>query len=248
MVKNGGDTKLAPLKQELNSATTITDLINPQPLWKTTVIWVNIITTLWAIWVHKNETMFREIEVDTEIISQINKDRISSWNDSDTHLVTQRKLNLSTHWVSGYPSTKRFITILVDASWVEDDKIKPGQSGAAVAYIAEEDDDNSSSRIQGSKRMVAESALQAECYAILYGINEAAKVYKNVIVKSDCLRAIHALTDPEGVPYRSNILPIIKDIRRVASKLHSCACIWVHRDKVCKANDLAVLARKGTSL
>lgn len=81
-----------------------------------------------------------------------------------------------------------------------------------------------------ARRIFAQDPLQAECYAIWWGLQYASHIGQNLIIKSDCREAVEALKDPTKATM--NIASIVADIRATASKIKYSVCINVCRNQV----------------
>lgn len=141
----------------------------------------------------------------------------------------------------GKRSSSRWVSLVMDASCKRGKK-----KGAMVGWeaaVSQAGDSNDSLQLRGAKRIFAEDALPAECYAIWWGLCKAVISFRNVIIKSDCKNAVDALINLA----RSNyiIAPVVKQNRSLAISLDYVVCINVGRDIVAKAHILANQAQKG---
>ncbi|XP_056685577.1 uncharacterized protein [Spinacia oleracea] len=213
---------------------------------------VQLISTLWGIWLHRNEIIFRGMSANPERILELAQSHALRWKQTKEVKARQAAKTptngKNTHlqisiWRAGACTTTDYFSIVVDAAWKRKKKVKQKEWEAAIGWA---EDCNQSTSCSGSKKIFAHDSLQAECYAILEGTKMAANISKNVVVKTDCKEAVVALKDETTVA--ANILTIIQQIKQEARKLDYYVCIKVSRDSVAKAHNLAQQERKGFSV
>lgn len=88
--------------------------------------------------------------------------------DPVIHASPQNQCDNLAIWCTGKPSSSLYTSMVVDASWKRRKK-KGGQSDweGAVGWAG---DTGHQTTPRGSKRIFVEDALQAECYAIWWGL------------------------------------------------------------------------------
>ncbi|XP_021857984.2 uncharacterized protein [Spinacia oleracea] len=215
---------------------------------------VQLTATLWAIWLHRNDIIFCGVSVNPNRILEVAQSHVHSWKEAQkAKLMQQQHLNWKqpgeinltkiSMWKVGKCSNLGFFSILVDAAWNRKKNSKQKQWEAAVAWA---EDDNQTISCSGAKRIFAQDALQAECYAILEGIRVASGLARNVILKTDCKVAVEAIRNENQA--HSHIATIISDIRKEATMLDFFVCLKVSRNAVIKAHNLAQQERKGLGL
>lgn len=213
---------------------------------------VQLISIMWAIWLHRNEILFRGVSVNPNNILDLAQSHVQRWNrmkEVKEALISQQSQSQKpdsrgqvTMWRTGTCHTRDFFSIVVDAAWNRKKKVKNKQWESSIGWA---EDVNQVAICSGAKRIFAQNALQAECYAILEGIKMASEISQNVVVKTDCKQAVEALINVQKAP--SNIITLVEDIQLEARKLDYLVCMKVSRDVVAKAHTLAQQERKGFS-
>ncbi|XP_021751015.1 uncharacterized protein LOC110716678 [Chenopodium quinoa] len=196
-----------------------------------------ILVLLYAIWLHRNEIIFRGMSVSPKSILDLTQVHARSWLRAlklreEDRLQQQSQQNFQGALVplifsAGTPSINSRISIIVDAAW-KMKKYKDRSSWtAAVAWQTED----SSQEVQGEARKIqAQDAIQAEGYAIFWALKDNMRKYRNIVIKSDCERVIRALINPSQAPL--TLRNIVDEIRLMATKIDFLVCLKVQRDLV----------------
>ncbi|KNA04408.1 hypothetical protein SOVF_200080, partial [Spinacia oleracea] len=212
---------------------------------------VEFISTLWALWLHRNEVVFKNSQSSAARVMVLVEGGKSRW--LETRKLLQLQLGATDAcnpkgkskpfvWKAGTPTPGPFVSLVVDAAWKKIRKRKGSERGAAIAWKGER---NEESHIQGWMRVCASCPVQAECLAIFEALKVACDHASNIIIKTDCQEVIDALRNPATADIR--ILHIIQGIISLASNsiLRFVVCIKVSRLMVSSAHDLASQVRKG---
>ncbi|XP_010684120.2 uncharacterized protein LOC104898717 [Beta vulgaris subsp. vulgaris] len=207
---------------------------------------IRFISTLWGIWVHRNEVIFKESSVNPRRIIEIINDHIlraSKGKNSlkvrtrDQTSTTQEEQDAMLNWTIGDKNTPNVQTILVDGAWKKNSKSNMWQ--AAVAWK----NANKDPKEEYAARIYASSSEQTEAYAILRAISDMEWRSAGLIIKTDNREVILALKSMNET--NKSISNIIKDIKRIANSYLFVMCIKVSREDIAPAHNLAVKARKG---
>ncbi|XP_048494760.1 uncharacterized protein LOC125494913 [Beta vulgaris subsp. vulgaris] len=212
------------------------------------ILEVDFISTLWAIWVHRNEVIFRGINPNPERIMMIRKDHSVRFyvlkerqhrhpaNSSQEARDDHSKQEIL-EWTIRNKDTPNVQILVVDGAWKRNDK--DNQWRAAIAWKNVNNEPNE----EAALRIFANSAEQAEAYAILKALTDMEWRTPGVIIKTDNAEVIKALQNNKC--HNKNIDNIIKDIKRLANSFNFISCIKVGREEVKLAHELATQARKG---
>ena len=95
---------------------------------------------------------------------------------------------------------------------------------------------------EAATKIFANSAEQAETYAILKAIFDMEWRSASLIIKSDNTKVITALKCDNGT--NKNLDNIVRDINRLANSFMFVSCIKVSREEVKLEHNLAIKARK----
>lgn len=139
-------------------------------------------------------------------------------------------------WTIGDKHTSNVQTIVVDGAWKKNVRSNKWQAAIAWKNLNNEPKEESATKI------FANSAEQAEAYAISKAISDMAWRTAGVIIKTDSGEVIMALKCKYGT--NKNIDNIIRDIRRITNGFMFVSCIKVSRAEVKLAHNLAIQARK----
>lgn len=135
---------------------------------------IEFISTLWALWSHRNEVVFKKKPCSQERIMGLadkwhNKcARDTQPTNEEGRIQVHKGLALTTaHWVYGRLAREGVALIVVDVAWKAFQKRSLKEWGASVAWKGENSEDN---HIKGGRRICVESPLQAKCLAIVHGL------------------------------------------------------------------------------
>ncbi|XP_048503164.1 uncharacterized protein LOC125498892 [Beta vulgaris subsp. vulgaris] len=203
------------------------------------------ISTLWGIWVHRNEIIFQETRTNPsrilEIIKDHNRRLLESNNkkteqekDSNSSLITDGRQAIV--WTVGKKTGNVMQTLVVDGAWANK---KGNQWQAAIAWKNK----NGLLGEESASRIFANSPVQTEAYAILKALQDMKWKCSDITIHTDNIEVVQALTSQGRT--NKNIAQIIVEIKRAASSYHFVSCIKVRREAVNLAHDLAAKARKG---
>ncbi|XP_056697676.1 uncharacterized protein [Spinacia oleracea] len=208
---------------------------------------IEFISTIWSIWLHRNEVVFKNNPCSPERIMGLENEwssrgvpyaREGNVEGKSVH-GGERKLTAA-RWVYGRPVGRSFVSIVVDAAWKAFQKRNSKKWGATVAWKGERREDD---HIEGGTRVFAESPLHAECMAISYGMRGCVGITRNIIVKSDYQDAIMAIADPGRADFR--VADMAREIREIARNFDYVICLKVGRECVKPAHIIASRTRKG---
>ena len=133
---------------------------------------IEFIATLWAIWVHRNEVIFRGVLPNPDRIMMIRKEHFVRWNTTRErqirHLAnsTQEETidsssKQSQEWTIGDRSIPNIQTLVVDGAWKKNARTNHWQAAVAWKNV------NNDPEEEAAVKIFANSAEQAEAYAIL---------------------------------------------------------------------------------
>lgn len=203
---------------------------------------MSFIATLWRIWLHRNEVIFRNANPNPQVVmimfqesvkrvGRIGKECLSSIENRGKTKVSKDRVQ---EWVFGTRSQERVITVSVDGSWK---KVKKDQRVKAATTWINESDTKSFS----AKRIFAKSPVQAEAYAVMHALEENESIDK-LVIQTDSLEVVSALHNPERAD--KDIRAIILNIIMLAKKCVFFKCGKSSRTVIHKAHSLANKARK----
>lgn len=210
---------------------------------------IQFTSILWSIWLHRNDILFRGVSGSPETILKAAQAHVHRWEQLQefkkaTSQVVQEVDKAHRNqkvcvFKMGNCQSNNFIAVVVDAAWKKYDKMSRKHWIAAVGW---EEDTNQPPRVQGAMKIFAQDPMQAECYAIYWGLHHVSQVARNVLLKSDCREVVQALQDPRKAS--KHVASILVDIKNMAASLDYFVCINVCRDQVVKAHSLAQQERK----
>lgn len=127
--------------------------------------------------------------------------------------------------------------LLVDGAWKRDKR-----SGDNIAAIGWSLSSNTGGIKEGSNRVRAHNALQAEALAMLEGITQARQYgVTSITVKTDSCNLVFALKHFPDFPLE--IASVCHDIVSIAKTFRSCCIKKCNRETVALAHNLAIRAR-----
>ena len=212
------------------------------------------IWTLWSIWLHRNERIFRQIDPDVSRITH----QIRDLMDLDTHLSSLPCFNnlrflhppesslrsppgfLGVHLGTSQGFSPQCL-IAFDAAWQKDTGVMGGawtlhRPAVPLQAIA----------TGGGRYGLATSALHAECQTLLHALKWARHNHlTSTTFLTDCSNLITALQSPMATP--STILWTINAIKEIATTFPWCFILKVNRQQVQAAHDVAQLCARTCS-
>ena len=202
---------------------------------------IEFISTLWGIWIHRNEIIFKNTNLNPGRIMEIIKENISRAktrrpereNQTDKELEERAR---ELQWIVGQRRSINVQTLVVDGAWKKN--VKTNQWQAAIAWK----NLNNDPREEFAGKIFAISAEQTEAYAIMKALSDMEWRCTELIIKTDNQEIIRALNSPRET--NKDIDNIIKDIRKIANSFMFVCCKKVKREEVNLAHKLAVKARK----
>ena len=206
---------------------------------------IDFISTLWGLWIHRNEVIFRGSSTNPMRIMAIIRDhsgRARREKKGTKRTIGSRDLSMedagarNLDWTIGDTNTTNIQTIVVDGAWKKNVGSNKWQAAIAWKNL------NNDPQEESAEKKFANSPEQAEAYAILKAITDMAWKTAGIIIKSDSKEVILALKSKKGT--NKNIDSIIRDIRRLAHGFMFVSCIKVSRAEVQLAHNLATQARK----
>lgn len=204
----------------------------------------SLVITLWSIWLHRIEVVFKKVQVNPrtimEIINQMKKDN----NQGSNIRSGLAKLNQAKK--QDHPNSVALLKgdfnhtgnrLIVDGAWK---KRSNGVSIAATGWVIMYDQ---TIMAKGGGRIRASSSLQAEGYAILRGLKEARRRgYRHITTLSACRTICKILQEGKDGPIE--ISSILSEIISYAVTFDFYSVVNVSRNSVKPAHDLATVARK----
>lgn len=144
-------------------------------------------------------------------------------------------------WEKNWPSGNRHTTLIVDGAWKENKSSKNDPGDAAFGWVIRE---GSFETASGGKAIAARTPLQAEAFALLFGIKEChSRNIRNLEVWSDAKEVVESLKEEAKIALLI-IRNIIFEIHLTLHDFESVCITKVVREKVQKAHLLANQARK----
>lgn len=201
--------------------------------------------TMWAIWLHRNEIVFRGVEPSTQRVMDCANEWVKRQETTNQLQTKERekqtnqegcKINDALAWTQGCIRHGALECFQVDGSWKKNTQIQ-NEWLAAIAWA----DDHNSNRWE-AKKVLAISPVQTEAIAILHCIKSLGPSTKAISIKSYCIEVIRALADQTDPPLE--IKNIVSKIKEEAGKLEFISIVKSKRDEVARAHFLANKARK----
>ena len=132
---------------------------------------IEFISTLWGIWLHQNEIIFRNTKLNPGRIMEIIKENISRARArrSQRENQTDKDLeegNKELQWIVGQRRSNNVQTLVVDGAWKTN--VQTNQWQAAIAWK----NLNNDPREEFAGKIFANSAEQTEAYAIMKALTD----------------------------------------------------------------------------
>ncbi|KAL2929319.1 hypothetical protein RDABS01_034730 [Bienertia sinuspersici] len=207
-------------------------------------LWPILVAILWAIWLHRNNVIFRNDNPNPQEVLNLTKLELGRWfrgfgesmekRDKGNLVLNEKRKETNWSWGNAFQVDN---ILKIDGAWK---KTKNGGIRAAYGWVMERG--NRCIREEAS-RIFAASPLQAEAQAMLEGISSARMDWTTVEVWTDSERMIQMLHKPESAP--TNCYFLILDILSVLKTFATCSIYKVCRSNVRRAHELATQARQG---
>lgn len=201
------------------------------------------IAILWAIWLHRNNIVFRNMN-DNLVSILLRKDALLK--DLGEAAETKKKQFPVTHNESRAHLEVEFGTdnnrsekciVLVDGAW------KKSKQHFARAGIGWSTSLRNTKTFEGNATVLALSPLQTEALAMLKGIRTAYnKGFRNIQISTDSSELVRATTN---IYQPFEISTIVHDITSIRSKFNFCRIRKVSRQEIVPAHELAITTRAG---
>ncbi|KAL2938021.1 hypothetical protein RDABS01_021470 [Bienertia sinuspersici] len=213
--------------------------------------WVSLVATIWAIWLHRNDVIFKQRVINPWNVLRIAREEEIRWNKVFNHSnLPPNRVRLTfpdvglghtsrmAEWSWGTQVGEVNNILIVDGAW----KMNALNESAVAAFgwVLEE---NGNTIRSDSKRICANSPLQAECHALLRGIEAAARSWSELVVLTDSMQVILMLKNP--LQAQVDCFYLIQDILFLVRSFRFVKVVKCSRAGVNKAHGLAVKARKG---
>lgn len=205
------------------------------------VMEIDFISTLWGIWLHRNEIIFRKSNLNPVRIMEIIKENINRARAkrSQGEIKADNAFEEShkdLQWTVGQSRSSNVQTLVVDGEWKKNTQTQQWQAAIAWKNL------NNDPREEFAGKIFSNSAKQTEAYSIMKALTDMEWRCTELIIKTDNQEIIRALRNPEKNNKDTN--NIIKDIRKIANSVMFVCCKKVRREEVILAHKLAVTARK----
>lgn len=202
------------------------------------------VATLWSIWIHMNNIVFRDLYEDpTNILKRkdyLLRECIESNRIKDSY---RNNIPSSTEAQQRIPNSlnntgqQGICVMLVDGAWKRHRNKHPRAGIGWTAYV------NEVKIFKGNSMIMASSALQAEAYAIHRGLYEAhSRGIRHLQIHSDSTEVVRAC---DGLYQAFEITTLILDIKAIRREFNYCEIKKVGRLDVTPAHRLAIAARQG---
>ncbi|XP_057250112.1 uncharacterized protein LOC130591191 [Beta vulgaris subsp. vulgaris] len=202
------------------------------------------IAALWAIWIHRNNVVFRSEEVNPIAIMNLRIALLKEiresnrFRDRNNPLSHTDNSSLDRCHDSQLSSSTDECIVKVDGAWKRHKQKHPR---AGIGWSALLDN---SKIFEGNDAVISLSSLQTEAHAVLRGLREAyAHGVNRVRIYSDNRVLVQALHKRQ---YPFEVASIAHDIQALRSKFLFCNIHYVGRDVVAPAYALATAARLGS--
>ncbi|KAL2925089.1 putative potassium transport system protein kup 1 [Bienertia sinuspersici] len=192
--------------------------------------WPILVATAWAIWIHRNNIIFRNEKINPQAIPWPRKRKIKEVIYKHTRPHQERGRS----WKWGIENQDNN-TLIIDGAWKEP---KSGEIRAAYGWAMEQE---GRCNQVGASRIFAASPLQAEAYALLEGSTKATNHWTTITIWTDSTKLIQLLHNPESAP--SSCYLLILDILNLLKTFVACKILKVSRSCVKKAHDLTIQVR-----
>ncbi|XP_048490517.1 uncharacterized protein LOC125492294 [Beta vulgaris subsp. vulgaris] len=204
----------------------------------------DFVVTLWSIWIHRNNIVFRQLYEDPTIIIHRKDVLLREWTESKNLKETSRKSSVFStgaqqerpiSQISNYQQD--ICLMVVDGAWK---RHKDKHPRAGIGWSASV---NGTRAFEGNSIIVASSSLQTEAYAVHRGIYEAKlRGIRHLQIHSDSVEVVRAIGSPHQ-PFE--IATLLHDIRALRRDFNTCEIKKGSRMDVILAHKLAVAARQG---
>ncbi|KAL2925976.1 hypothetical protein RDABS01_020076 [Bienertia sinuspersici] len=202
-----------------------------------------LIATLWSIWIHRNNIIFRNASPNPSEIIEVANAELDRWyrgfgseNEEDrTQESRNHRVSHSNIWVHGTQQQCEH-HLQIDGAWKQKENV-----GIRAAYGWVLKRRHHAKRI-GSGKIFALSPLQAEAHSLLEGITAAKAEVDAVQISTDSKRLIQILRNPKSAPI--DCVHILSDILCILKQFSFCCISKVHRLEVREAHNLAIQARR----
>ncbi|XP_048494745.1 uncharacterized protein LOC125494904 [Beta vulgaris subsp. vulgaris] len=204
------------------------------------------VTTLWSIWLYRNNIVFNNLTEHPMAIFQKKKILLEEFDESGK--ITRKQLKRGSIASDSYqPDSPLFrivqsnvCSVLVDGAWKRHKLNYPRAGIGWTAYM------NGYKIFEGNDKVLASSSLQAEALAVYRGLHEAySKGFRNIQIHSDSAEVVRAVTSPHQPV---EIATIIHDVRALAHRVPQWGITRVKRENLVVAHNLAIAARQGKLL
>lgn len=206
----------------------------------------DFIATLWAIWIHRNNVVFRNLQEHPSSILErkaaLLKELTESSKIREFYFPRSSSSinNLEENIDSANAHHQEVCTILVDGAWKHLNHHHPGAGIGWPAFV------NNIKAFEGSAEIIALSPLQTKAHAMYKGMCEAhTKGFIRVQVLSDSAELVRAI-ESQHQPFEiSRFSTLIHDIKAMHSKLSVRIICKVSRLEMVPAHVLVLAARIG---
>ncbi|XP_048491491.1 uncharacterized protein LOC125492811 [Beta vulgaris subsp. vulgaris] len=202
---------------------------------------IEFISTLWGIWLHRNEVIFKDSSTNPKRIMEITKENIMRAKNRRSQRDSRLEENVEANnkepdWEVGQKRSINVQSLVVDGAWKKNAKSNQWQAAIAWKNL------NNDPREEFVGKIFATSPVQTEAYAVMKALSDMQWRCSELIIKTDNREIIQALKNPRET--NKDIDNIIKDIRRLANSFNFVCCKKVKREEVNLAHNLAIKARK----
>ncbi|KAL2928402.1 Nuclear receptor subfamily 1 group I member 3 [Bienertia sinuspersici] len=162
--------------------------------------WPYLVSTIWAIWIHRNSAIFKHQKINPQEVLTLSNIELARWqkgfeysenSGDEKQSLNMERVQLSWEWGT---TNQHDNILLVDGAWK---KVGDEASKAAYGWVMEQ----GRARLrQGAGRIFASSPLQAEAHAILVGASIAIKEWSMVNIYTDSAKMIQMIHAPRSAP------------------------------------------------
>lgn len=207
---------------------------------------VRFIATLWRIWRHRNETVFRNTAPSLENIVHNVADQFSRcWKFMEGKKKGSQRSSSSNgdgvsnlFWTTGNAAGSPPVRLQVDGAWKKVEKRNLSEWVAGAGWFASWE----GNQREGKQHIFATSPIQAEVRALWLALKDIMNISNRLDVMTDSVEIIKAIMDQGKA--RVEIKALIEDVIQLVDGFDFFCISKVPRIQVARAHNLAIQARK----
>ncbi|XP_048493149.1 uncharacterized protein LOC125493701 [Beta vulgaris subsp. vulgaris] len=202
------------------------------------------VVTLWSIWLHRNNVVFRNLFEDPLIIIHRKNIILREFDESDNIKGNHLKITAPSSITHQGPLSsliesrhRDICVILVDGAWKRYQEKHPRAGIGWIAHV------NGRKVFEGNAAVITTSSLQTEALAVHKGLWEAhSRNIRSIQILSDSTDIVRAMSSQQ---HAFEIISIMHDIKAICRGFQHWEIKKVNRNEINLAHNLAVSARLG---